>query len=275
MHLKNLIFIFFSVVLMACENDLQYAGGNTPDLETLQKQFNLESQQLQLEQEKQNLEYQKQNLDALKSRHAQQTQQVGSSYPTQIYTNNIQIQNFTDILQNLKSAENDVNQAAAAVLREQNSAAQLARDQIEPAITKLEQNILQTQEQIYVWTNNVFPLMTQQQSLLQGLQNQLAFQQQQLDLLNAQRLNISAEVLQQTRFINSATQQQKSEIVDSQIAVQDEIFSLRTEVNRLQTAYSQTRMSLVPLSQQIAQAQKVYDDQEKKVRALEENLKKL
>lgn len=258
---KVFLLIFLTLALVFCENDLQTQNNN---------EIGPSPQQQQLEQEKQNLEQQKSNLEALKNQQFQQSQQIGVLYPSQITGYNIQIQNLTDVLQNLKTAERDITQTASAILQEQNSAAQLARDQIDPGIASLEQNILQTQEQIYVWTNNIFPLTPGQQLLLENLQTSLASQKQQLAVLRAQKLNISAEVLRQTRLINSASQQQKSELIESQTAIQDEIFSLRAEIERLHSAYAQVRMSYLPLNQQISQAQKNYDEQVKKVKALEE-----
>lgn len=258
---KIFLLIFLTLSLVFCENDLQMQNDN---------EISQLSRQQQLEQEKQNLEQQKSILETLKNQQFQQSQQIGVLYPSQLTSYNLQIQNLTDVLQNLKTTERDITQTATAILQEQNSAAQLARDQIDPLIASLEQNILQTQEQIYVWTNNIFPLTSSQQQLYENLKNLLESQKQQLAILREQKLNISAEVLRQTRLVNSASQQQKSELVESQTAIQDEIFSLRAEIERLQATYSQARMNYAPLSQQISQAQKNYDEQFKKVKALEE-----
>lgn len=230
------------------------------------------TQQLQLDEARQNLELQKQNLDAVKAQLAQQSQIYEVVYPSQIAAYNTQILNFTDVLQTLKAAEDDVNQATAAALRAQNSAAQVARDQIEPQISQLENDILQTKQQMYVWTNNTFTLTPEQRQLLTTLQNSLEYQQQQLDILKAGRVNISAQILSQNLLIDSASQQRKIEIANEQAILQNEIFTLRGEIDRLQTFYAQTRMSLVPLNQQLEQAQKLYDDQQKRVRELEATL---
>ncbi len=227
------------------------------------------TQQIQLDEARQNLDAQRQNLDAVKAQLAQQSQQYEVVYPAQLAAYNTQIQNFTDVLQTLKSAEDDVNQATAAALRTQSSAAQVARDRVEPQISQLESDILQTKQQIYVWTNNTFTLTPEQRQLLTNLQNSLEYQQQQLDILKAERVNISAQILSQNLLIDSASQQQKREIANEQAILQNEIFTLRGEIDRLKNYYSQTRMSLVPLNQQLEQAQKLYDDQQRRVRELE------
>ncbi len=230
------------------------------------------TQQLQLDEARQNLDSHKRNLDAVKAQLAQQSQQYELVYPAQIAAYNTQIQNFTDVLQTLKEAESNVNQATAAALRTQSSAAQAARDQIEPQITQLESDIFQTKQQIYVWTNNTFTLTPEQRQLLTNLQNTLGYQQQQLDILKAERVNISAQILSQNLLIDSSAQQQKTDIANEQAILQNEIFTLRGEIDRLRNFYSQTRMSLVPLNQQLEQAQKLYDDQQRRVRELDATL---
>lgn len=265
------LFLLLSL-MFSCEDALREPTAALPDLETLQTQYTASVQQLQLDEARQNLEQQRQNVDALKAQVAQQSQQYEVGYPAQIAAYNTQIQNFTDVLQTLKAAEDDVNQATAAALRAQNSAAQVARDQIEPQITQLENDIVQTKQQMYVWTNTSFVLTPEQRQLLTNLQNTLEFQQQQLDVLKAERVNISAQILNQNLLIDSASQQRKSEIANEQAILQNEIFTLRAEIDRLQTFYAQTRMSLVPLNQQLEQAQKLYDDQQKRLRELEATL---
>lgn len=259
-------------LMFSCEDTLREPSATPPDLETLQKQYAASAEQLQLEEARQNLEQQRQNVEALKAQHSRQSQQYEVGYPAQIAAYNTQIQNFTDVLQTLKAAEDDVNQATAAALRAQSSAAQLARDQIEPEISRLENDIIQIKQQMYVWTNTSFALTPEQRQLLGNLQNSLEYQQQQLDILKAERVNISAQILSQNRLIDSASQQQRSEIANEQAILQNEIFTLRAEIDRLQSFYAQTRMSLVPLNQQLEQAQKLYDDQLKRVRELEATL---
>lgn len=253
--------IFFSWTLVFCNENI----ANQNEILALQQQ---------LDQEKQNLEQRKQALDSLTSQQQRQAAEVGISYPSQINADVIQIQNLTDALQNLRAAQSSVNESATAALRQQSIAGGLARDQIDPAIALLQQNIIQTQGQIYVWTNNVFPLKPEQRTLLDSLQNRLALQNQQLEILNQQKLNINSQLLQQTRFIASTSEQRRNELADNQAALQDEIFSMRAELDRLRSAQAQARMSIMPLTQQLSQARKSYQEQLEKVKALEESLSK-
>lgn len=251
-------FLLVLLLMFSCEEIVQDSAVTT--------------QQLQLEEARQNLDSQRQNLDTIKTQLAQQSRQYEVVYPAQIAAYNTQIQNFTDVLQTLKEAENNVNRATAAALRTQSNAAQVERDQIEPQISQLESDIIQTKQQIYAWTNNTFTLTPEQRQLLTNLQNTLGYQQQQLDILKAERVNISAQILSQNLLIDSTAQQQRADIANEQALLQNEIFTLRGEIDRLRNFYSQTRMSLVPLNQQLEQAQKLYDDQQRRVRELEATL---
>lgn len=256
-----LIFLTLSIMFFcfSCQN------GEMPEIApatTTQQQF---------EEENQKLAQQKSALDILKNQLTLQTQQMNLFYPAQITANTVQIQNLSDILDNLRLAEKDIADVTAALFREQNHAVQLARDQVDPAIASLQQNIQQTQGQIYVWTNNIFPLTTEQSSLLRGLQELLTVQKQQLESLVKQKSEISAQALNQTQLVNSLSQQQKTELIENQSALQDQIFYLRDEIERLQTAQAQHRMGLATLNQQINQAQKNYADQVEKVKSLEKS----
>lgn len=249
----RIILYFCFLILLSCEN---------PQLSN------------QLEAEKQSLVYQRENLEDLKTQLAQQTEQIRSVIPGQIASYNLQIQNFKEYLLILKEAENDLSLAANHLLHEQATRTQLTRDQIEPEISQLERGIFLTQQQIAVWTNNTFTLTSDQRVLLQNLKNELISQQQQLDLLKGERVRASSEVLNQTRLIASLSQQQKEDLVVNQSVIQNEIFSLRSEIESLNKAYTQTRMSLLPLSQRVEQAQKIYDTQALKIKALEESIQK-
>ena len=201
------------------------------DLETLQKQYGTATQQLQLNEARQRLEFQKQSLDEINAQYARQSQQYEVGYPAQIAAYNTRIQNFMNVLQNLKAAEENVNFATEAALRAQSSAAQLARDQIEPQISELQNDTLQTKQQIYIWTNNTFTLTPEQRLLLTNLQNSLEYQQQQLNILKAERVRISAEILSRTIQFDTAALEQKREIANEQAVVQNEIFTLRGEID--------------------------------------------
>ncbi len=222
-------------------------------------------------QARQILELQKSNLDSMKAQYELQNQQMTTNLPGQIADYHLRIQNSRDVLQMLKNSEQDINQSALSTSRLQNNAAQLARDQVEPQISQLERDLTQTKQQIYYWTNSGFTLTSYQQDLVNKLQTTLAIQQQQLDFLKTERINISSELLNQSQQLNRLNQEQIADLANEQSAIQREIFTLRSEILRLQTTYRQTKSSLIPLGQQLDQAQKLYDQQVEKLRSLEQN----
>lgn len=232
----------------------------------------LQTLEQELDQERKKTELQKQTLEELKSRQALQTEQLNISLPSQISSHQIQIRNLADTLQDQRLAEGDLNQAAAQALREHETAAQTAKNQFDSYIASLSESLQQTRQEINYWTNAIYNITPEKETRLQDLQNLLAEQSVQLELLREQRTNIDAEKLTQERTIGSISQQQKMGLIDNQDAIQNEIGTLREEIGKLQTVYSQTRMSLMPLSQQIRQDEKAYVEQLQKMQALETSL---
>jgi hypothetical protein len=156
-------------------------------------------------------------------------------------------------------------------LIEQTSQDRLARDQIDQTISDLETAIQQTKNAIGLGVDPTYALTSAEQDRMANLQNQLLQQISQLNLLKDQRLNISAGTLIQTRTISNLSQAQKADLISTQNTLQDQISNLRAENSRLQLEFNQTRMSLMPLSQQIDQAERAYQDQVLKVQNLEQS----
>lgn len=229
----------------------------------------IDASQQQLEIEKQNLERAKKYLDDLKMQLADQTQQLTQLIPSQIASAELQIQNLSDVLQNFRMAEQDIMEARASILQEQEFAVRIATAQIDPALFALQENIQQTQEQIISWTNTIYPLNIEQSTQLKNLQDLLSSQKQQLNSLTEQKLNISNEALFQTQLINSASQQQKIELVDSESNIQDQINFLREEIVRLEALQIQYKSSIENLNQLITKAQNNYEELLKKIKTLE------
>lgn len=225
----------------------------------------------QLELERQKLALQRQSLDSLKARRDTNVQQLNNDFPLVIGTNSLQIQNLLDDLQNQRLAANDVKDNADAALREQISAAQLSRDEIDLNIQNTEQSLQRTRDALALGMNSVLAGTTDEQTRYQGLQTDLAVMTEQLRQLKEQRVNISATVYQQTRNINSLSQSQRENLTSNQNDIQQQISSLREENNRLQNQSTETRMSLMPLSQQISRAEQAYQDSLNKVKALEQS----
>lgn len=225
----------------------------------------------QLDLETQKLELQKKTLDALKQRYQLQLQQITSDFPNQINTNSAQIQNLLESLQNQRLAESDVIQSASAILREQSSAERFSRDQVDLQIQNLEQDLARSAEQLRLGLNSTYAYTSEEQDRYTKLQNLFAQQTEQLNLLREQRVNISAAAYLQTKNVTNASLSQKAGLVQTQSELQDQINNLREENIRLQTEYTQSRMSLMPLTQQIQQAEQAYQENENKVKSLQQS----
>jgi len=226
--------------------------------------------QLQLERAK--LELQRQALDALRARRDSQLQQVTNVYPNQIGTNTLQIQNLLQDLQNQRLAASDVDSTANAQLREQTTAANFSRDQVDLNIQNLEQDIQNTRNALALGLDPSYAQTADEQARYGNLQTQLAAQLTQLQALKEQRLSVSANLFQQTQNINAASQSQKQNLILTQNEIQNQISSLRDENNRLQNVSTEVRMSMMPLSQQINQAEQAYQQSLQRVKDLESSI---
>lgn len=242
---------------IACQKDESF---ETNQISLKQNQLNLE---------KQNLELKKKYLEDLKNQIVDQTQRLTKDIPVQISKSKRQIQELTDILQNLRLAEQDLLEAQTTIFRERTLATQIAREQIEQNITMLLSNLQQTELQLNLWIQFILPLSFEQNLFYQKMNESYLIQKQQLEELYKQKINITENELQQTRIINQISYLQKIEFADSQIIVQEEIFFLREVIEKLQLNENSYRSSLVNLNQLISQAQKQYETQAEKVKTLE------
>ena len=227
-----------------------------------------------LEQEKQKLMTLRQTIQGLQQQRQEQARQTGaanSSRMSKVTQDNEQIQNLLDILQEDRLAENDLNEAAANSLREQNSAAQAARDEVDQNIELQTQEIQRTQDQISALPFTSY-IESEDEARLADLQNILAAQQQRLGELRAQRVDISANVMNQTQAVTQTTEQNKAVVVSDEGSIRNQIESLRTEISQLQSSRGQVRSSSYsPIDSQLRQARQAYVNQEMRVRALEAN----
>jgi chromosome segregation ATPase len=223
--------------------------------------------QEQVEQENQKLAVLRDNLDTLKGQLAQQEQATNLSFPAKISEDTTQIENLTSVLQEDRLAERDVNDAAMKAMNEQSTVERAKRDQLDQNIRYMEQDIQRNQEMINYY-GSIPPNMPEQRDDLDNARNQLNAQLQQLADLRLQRLNISAQVLDQSGAINNSADQQKADIVSNEGALQNQIASLRVEITQLQNQRQQVRMSTTSLSQQIRQAEEAYNQELQKAKTM-------
>ncbi|HEY8272709.1 MAG TPA: hypothetical protein VIG33_17575 [Pseudobdellovibrionaceae bacterium] len=228
--------------------------------------------QSQLAEESQKLEEQSKMLEQL--RQSRQNAPVAASYRSSISSRDLEIQYLTETLGTYRQAEQDMNRSAALALRNQDHGAQVARDQLERDIQNLELGILNTQNELNYWLNYSSGVdFIRQRSEIERLQNQLAQQQNELTPLRAQRVDISAQVLNNSQSIEALTERAKEEIRNSAAETQGQILSLRSEINRLQEMQSQNQSQLSALDSQLRKTEKDYEERSNKVRSLEETLR--
>ncbi|MBV2169739.1 MAG: hypothetical protein KUL82_13625 [Bdellovibrio sp.] len=241
-----------------------------PENSALRARLISEAQSLEqkIAEERLRLALQKQNLDNLKAR---RQQQVATTYSSQIQSVNSQILDFADELHAYDLLETEINQKAADALRNQNSQAQVVRDQIDENIRVQESLMRKTQDEITYWQlNNLY--VNEQQARLEGLQNLLEAQRQELDLMRQQRLAISSQVLLNSQSLQMDKDQALSDIAANREDIRSEVLALRDQLEQLQEAQNQVRSSQFSLNTQINQAQKSFEQQQEVIRSLENSL---
>lgn len=246
----------------------------TPSREAVRKvalQNEIENLQAELNKKSQALDSQKRSLEQL-----QQQQRSYGGVPemsSQIQSRDLAIQSLVEDMGHYRQAEDDINNSASAALQNQDSQARLARDEVDTNIANLQRDIRDTENDLNYWRNNPAGQdVINQPANVERLQNQLAEQRNRLTELRSQRVDISASVLSNSQTIRSMADQAKAELRDSAHGTQDQIFSLRSEIDRLQGAQSQYHSQLQGINQQISRTEKDIEDQSAEVRRLQESL---
>jgi chromosome segregation ATPase len=223
------------------------------------------------ENEVQRLNQIREKLTALKSKQAQQMQKLSTTNTEVVASHRIEIQNLSDLLAIFRQRESDLNQVVEASLNAQSSVYRFLRDQIDLEIRNLTENIEQLQGQL---TYRSIPpevvTVSQQEEYFTNLQNNLDTQMQQLEYLRNRSVELSAQSAEQIQAIYTQARQQKTQLIVNQSALYDEIFSLRNEINNVQSSTNQIHMSLMPLSQQIKQTEQDYQAQLSRVSSLQQ-----
>lgn len=222
-----------------------------------------------LNEERQRLEAQKQALDNLRTQNQEPTP---STFSTQIQEGSNELQNLYMELGNYDNAEREINRRADEIIRDQNSQAQVLRDRIDQDIRTQEDLIRQTQEQITFWQFNG-NYMTEQIARLAEGQALLTQQQQQLENLKQQRLEISAQILENSRAVQAQKEQELGDLAQERTTLQSEMLNMNEELRRLQDEQVKQRSTQMSIGSQILQTQRVYQQQQERVRSLESALK--
>lgn len=246
-------------------------NGNQAVRTRLIAQFQTLQQQLIVEQQK--LDQQERELQVL--REAEEQKNQPSEEPTnnssQISATSSQISEFIEELSSYDRLESEINRRASEALRDQNSQAQVLKDQLSEMIQNQEGLIRQTQDEIIFWQYNG-SYVNAREARQAELQSLLESQQQQLADLRQQRLNISADILAQTRFLQEDKAQALSDLSESRNELRGEIQDLRGEIYRLQVQESQKRTSQVSSRAQLLQRQRDYEKQKQQVKSISDLL---
>ena len=227
------------------------------------------AQNARIQNVQQRLEDQAARLATLRAQQQQQLRQLNIVNPQLMSQHRYDIQNLSDLLSNQRLAEGDINQMAQSLLNDQSSNERFLRDQLELNIQQLTEAIQQNQNLLYSPLPSGVVTGTERQNYLYDLQNTIGAQVDQLQFLRQQRVELSAVVADQNASVQVAAQNEKSALVDDQTAIQGQIFTLRDEIRSVQDSTNQIRMSLIPLNQQVDQAQRDYENLQNQARSIQ------
>ncbi|KYG62916.1 hypothetical protein AZI87_16765 [Bdellovibrio bacteriovorus] len=193
------------------------------------------------------------------------------SYGTQLRSTSNQIQDFLEDLQGFDRIQEDINQHASDLMRDQTSQAQMLKEQLDQDIRNMEAAVRETQQEWTFWVYNG-NYINEKTARLSELQTLLETQRQQIEVLKQQRADVSAQALANTQAIQSEKQQALQDLQQTRLDIRDEIAALRQEMVQLQQVQSQAQSNQSTLSSQIRQAQENVRRQQEQIRVLESNL---
>lgn len=228
--------------------------------------------QQRLTEENRKLEQQRQALENLQARQQENAQApTPDSYANELRESNLQLQDFMMELNSYDRLSQDINRRADEILKAQSSEAQTIRNQIDDNIRIQQQAIQQTREQLSYWQTN-FNDITAQQAQLTSLNDLLAQQEQQLELMQNEKLLLSAQALEGPRNVQAEREQVLAEIDSNRQDLQNEISVMRAQIQSLQENIYQSTVSETSLRRQLLQTQRAYEQQQQQIRRLESSL---
>nr|BFD65616.1 hypothetical protein HAGR004_06380 [Bdellovibrio sp. HAGR004] len=228
--------------------------------------------QQQLTEENRKLEQQRQALESLQARQQENAQAPNpDSYANELRESNLQLQDFMMELNSYDRLSQDINRRADEILKAQNSQMQAIRDQLDDNIRIQQQAIQQTREQLNYWQTN-FNDITARQNELSVLNDLLSQQEQQLVLMQNEKLLLSPQALEAPSQVQADREQALAEINSNRQDLQNEIMGMRSQIQNLQEDIYQSTISETSLRRQILQTQRAYEQQQQQVRKLESSL---
>jgi predicted RNase H-like nuclease (RuvC/YqgF family) len=214
--------------------------------------------QPQTQELQQQLQRQAQKISQLKAQQQQQLQQMNVNNPWWLTQRQQDIENLIDQLADQRETMSQIARSLASAQNDQSLQLKAQQDQLDLAIQQTAEGIQQLQVQMYSGLPLGIVTLTEQQDYYARLQNTLTAYNDQLDALRVQRIQLSAAAANQSAGQQASVQQQQQDLLDSQQDLQNQITAARNDVRSIQNSNQELRMSLVPLGQQIEQAEKDY-----------------
>lgn len=218
------------------------------------------------------LEQSRQALESLRARQQEESQAPSAdTFSLELQNSSMELQSFMSELNSYDRLAEDINRRADEALRLQSSQAQVARAQIDENIRIQENLIRQTQSELINWQENTNDL-TARQTRLEELGNLLSQQQQQLELMQNEKVLLSSQALQGPQEVQQAREQALSDLNDNRNDLQEEIAIMRSQIQSLQENIYESTTNEFSLRRQVQQAQRTLDRQQQEVRRLESSL---
>lgn len=219
-----------------------------------------------------NLQQSQQTLESLRARQQEESQApTADTFSSELQNSSLELQSFISELNSYDRLAEDINRRADEALRLQSSQAQVARSQIDENIRSQENYIRQTQDEIIYWQQNTNDL-TAQQTRLEDLNNLLLQQQQQLELMQNEKLLLSSQALQGPQSVQQARAQALSDLDQDRSNLQEEIAIRRSQIQSLQENIYESTASDYSLRRQLLQTQRAVEQQQQQIRRLESSL---
>lgn len=209
-------------------------------------------------------------LARLRQIRAERLQQTNIIHPYLLNQRSYDLEDIQNQLDQNRASQIDLNQNVQQSLEAQYQQIQMTRDELNWSIQELAENIRNIQVQFdynLVSSPEIITGIAREQ-YFNDLRSSLAAQVEQLNTLRAERANLNTNFAIQNQFLQAQTQNQKDDLLQEQIFLQEQILSIRNEIREIQDTNQQIQMSMIPLDQQIEQAEKDYQTVSEKLNSL-------
>ncbi|WP_413581502.1 hypothetical protein [Bdellovibrio sp. HCB288] len=244
---------------------------NAPENALKKTQLQQEVQALseQLLQENQKLDTQKQYLDQLRQR--SNPDRIELNYRNQVSQAYQEIQSLNETLNNDQMTQGGLQQEIQQALSAQSVSLRYYSEQMDQNILQQESLVKKTQEDLEYWKSNYNYLNLRDQKV-QEIQSVLDEQLQALQDMKVQKLQLAAQALEQAQQMQQQARQAASDNSAAREEIQEEISSLREDIQRLEYSYRQNRLTQMSAQSQVQQAERNLQGQEDVIRSIRDLL---